>query len=85
MSLKIRFDAFPTEWMRSDYTEIAKPTASGGAAYVLAPAIPIRLRNPAAAALPDDPSIVRGMAAIDTGAAMPFVPMWGAQEMGIRR
>ncbi len=82
MSSKIDFDAFPPGWVRSDYTEVERPTASGRVAYVLAPAIPIRVRNPAVA-LSDAYSIIQGTAVIDTGAVRPSVPMWGVQELGI--
>ena len=78
----IDFDAFPPGWVRSDYVKMESPTASGKVVYTLAPAIPIRVWNPAVA-LPDDSDMVLSMAVIDTGAAMLSVPMWGVQEMGI--
>ena len=82
MSSKIDFDAFPPGWVRSDYVKMESPTASGKVVYTLAPAIPIRVWNPAVA-LPDDSDMVLSMTVIDTGATMPSVPMWGVQEMGI--
>ena len=75
-------DAASPEWMRAGYIPIPLPGA-GGEIGPVAPAVQIMVRNPAAAAVQDAPSVVRAVGLADTGASVPVAPLWAAQELGI--
>lgn len=79
------FDASSQEWVRVGYADMGPATKGGGNPAILAPAIPIIVRNPLERDLPDVSNVVRAMAIVDTGATRSSIPMWAALQLGIVR
>ena len=70
-------------WTRVGYADMRLTTRGSSTPAVLAPAIPIIVRNPLAGVLPDASNMVRGKAIVDTGAIRSSIPLWAALHLGI--
>ena len=60
----------------------AQPAGGADIARAMAPAVPINVRNPGAAAAGSE-EVVRAKGLLDTGAGVSAMPLWAARRLGI--
>lgn len=68
-------------WSRVDYLPVSQPGSGKQSDPVLIPALPIMVRNPVPSASATVRVTADGM--LDTGAAVPAIPLWAILHMGI--